>query len=358
MSNQTLGASPAASVDVAQPPNGHKHLSPTERQAVYEMLLGAAIGAVLPRGVIVKAAKQFGCHERTVSRIWVRAQLSLRHGSISADVRTKLRESAIRAVPLMSRQTLRSLSAACGIPMTSIIRHKKKTPRFKAKSNYVKPFLTSANIEARLRYAMPFVRPLSNGRHSFSNMLDFVHVDEKWFYLTKVKRRYYVYDDEEVAARSVKPKHYITKVMFLGPVARPRYGHHCKKFWDGKVGVWPFVQVSPALRGSKNRRKGTLVTVPQALYFDAVLNKVIPAIMAKFPGGVRRGNVFLQQDNASPHRCVTTELLQAKGVRGIVVANQPPNSPDFNVLDLGFFNLFKVFSTKRQLVQSRSLLGL
>ncbi|ETV70465.1 hypothetical protein H257_14125 [Aphanomyces astaci] len=262
MSNQTLGASPAASVDVAQPPNGHKHLSPTERQAVYEMLLGAAIGEVLPRGVIVKAAKQFGCHERTVSRLWVRAQLSLRHGCISADVRTKLR----------------------------------------------------------------------------------------------------VYDDEEVAARSVKSKHYITKVMFLAAVARPRYDHHSKMFWDGKVGVWPFVQVSPALRGSKNRPKGTLVTVPQAVdstvYFDAVLNKDVHAIMAKFPGSVRHGNVFLQQDNASPHHCVTTELLQAKGVRGIVVANQPPNSRDFNVLDLGFLILFKVFSTKRQLVQSRNLLVL
>ncbi|ETV63511.1 hypothetical protein H257_19565 [Aphanomyces astaci] len=210
MSNQTLGASPAASVDVAQPPNGHKHLSPTERQAVYEMLLGASIGEVLPRGVIVKAAKQFGCHERTVSCHWVRAQLSLRHGCLSADA-TKLSDSSFAF-------------AACGIPMTSIIRHKKKTPRFIAKSNYVKPYLTPANIEARLS-------------HCFSNMLDFVHVDEKWFYLTKVKRRYYVYDDEEVAARSVKSKHYITKVVFLAAVARPRYDHHSKTFWDGKVAV-------------------------------------------------------------------------------------------------------------------------
>ncbi|ETV86520.1 hypothetical protein H257_01696 [Aphanomyces astaci] len=109
--------------------------------------------------------------------------------------------------------------------MTSIIRHKKKTPRFKAKSNYVKPFLTPANIEARLRYAMSFVRPLSNRRHSFSNMLDFVHVDEKWFNLTKVKRRYYAYDDEEVAARSVKSKHYITKLMFpLRPSLQDVFG--------------------------------------------------------------------------------------------------------------------------------------
>ncbi|KAF0704028.1 hypothetical protein AaE_015142 [Aphanomyces astaci] len=173
-------------------------------------------------------------------------------------------------------------------------------------------------------------------------MNDFVHVDEKWFYLTKVKRKYYVYDDEEVAARTVKSKSFITKVMFLAAVARPRYDYHAKKMWDGKVGVWPFVQVAPALRSSKNRPKGTPVTVPvtvdSKVYFDAVVNKVVPAILAKFPGGRDRGNVSIQQDNASPHKCVTTELLHAQGVRGIVVVNQPPNSPDFNVLDLGFFN--------------------
>ncbi|ETV76980.1 hypothetical protein H257_09386 [Aphanomyces astaci] len=137
-------------------------------------------------------------------------------------------------------------------------------------------------------------------------------------------------------------KHYITKVMFLAAVASPRYDHHSKTFWDSKACVWPFVQVSPALRGSKNRPKGTLVTVPQAVgstvYFDAVLNKVVPANMAKFPGVLRHGAVFLQQDNANPHRCVMTELLQTKCVREIVVANQPPNSPDFNVFDLGFLN--------------------
>ncbi|ETV63983.1 hypothetical protein H257_19080 [Aphanomyces astaci] len=123
-------------------------------------------------------------------------------------------ESAIRGVPHMSRQTLLSLSAASGIPMTTIFQHKKATPRFKSKSSYVKPFLTQGNIEARLRYALSFIRPLPNGRHCFSDMHEYVNIDEKWFYLTKVKRRYYAYDDEEVAARSVKSKNFITKVLF------------------------------------------------------------------------------------------------------------------------------------------------
>ncbi|ETV85623.1 hypothetical protein H257_02242 [Aphanomyces astaci] len=150
-------------------------------------------------------------------------------------------------------------------------------------------------------------------------MYDYVHVDEKWFYLTKVKRRYYVYDDEEVAARSVKSKKFITKVMFLAAVARPRFDHHSKKQWDGKLGVWPFVHVSPAARASKNRPKGTLHTVPLAVdakvYSDAIMDKVVPSIQLKFPGDWRRRQVLIQQDNASPHRRVTSEFLQQQGIR-------------------------------------------
>ncbi|ETV82540.1 hypothetical protein H257_05144 [Aphanomyces astaci] len=122
-------------------------------------------------------------------------------------------------------------------------------------------------------------------------MDNYVHVDEKWFYLTKVNRRYYVYDDEEVAARTVKSKHFITKVMFLAAVARPRFDPHTRRVFDGKIGVWPFVEVVAAKRTSVNRDKGTLVTVP--LSVNAV------------------------QDNASPHKCVTTRKLDDHGISDV-----------------------------------------
>ncbi|KAF0709336.1 hypothetical protein AaE_012907 [Aphanomyces astaci] len=188
---------------------------------------------------------------------------------------------------------------------------------------------------------MVFVRPLPNGTFSFISMDNYVHVDEKWFYLTKVNRRYYVYDDEEVAA--VKSKHFITKVMFLAAVARPRFDPHTRRVFDGKIGVWPFVDVVAAKRKSVNRDKGTLVTVPLSVnaevYYDTVVTKVIPAIKSKFPSSTTSsGKVIIQQDNASPHKCVTTRKLDDRGISGIEIANQPSNSPDFNVLDLGFFN--------------------
>ncbi|ETV80776.1 hypothetical protein H257_06259 [Aphanomyces astaci] len=207
-----------ASVAVQDLADVCKHLSFAHRRTAYETLLSVAVDGVLPRGALTELAQKFRCHPRTISRLWTQARLSLHDVHHAADVASKTKgnsgrhalrtsdeiEAAIRNVPQMQRQTFRSLSAACGIPMTTIFSHMKKNPRFKARSNYVKPHLTPANVEERLKFAMSFVWPLPGGRHLFNDMHDYVHVDDNWFYLTKVERRYYVYDDEEVTAQAVK----------------------------------------------------------------------------------------------------------------------------------------------------------
>ncbi|KAF0701534.1 Aste57867_8015 [Aphanomyces stellatus] len=105
--------------------------------------------------------------------------------------------------------------------------------------------------------------------------------------------------------------------------------------------MWPFVRLAPAVRNSRNRRAGTMVTklvnVDAAVYRDFVINKVVPAIKASFPSASKR--VVLQHDNATPHGSVTDRDLEAVSSDGwtFVVRAQPPNSPDLNVLDLGFF---------------------
>ncbi len=51
--------------------------------------------------------------------------------------------------------------------------------------------------------------------------------------------------------------------------------------------------------------------------------------------------VYDQQDNARPHIPSHDEEIRENGRkdgRNIVLYNQPANSPDFNFLDLGFFN--------------------
>lgn len=81
--------------------------------------------------------------------------------------------------------------------------------------------------------------------------MDVIHIDEKWFYLTKVKQTYYLLPDEEPPHRQTKSKCFIMKVMFMASVARPRYDANRKQWFDGKIGVWLFVFKEKAKRDSK-----------------------------------------------------------------------------------------------------------
>ena len=65
-----------------------------------------------------------------------------------------------------------------------------------------------------------------------------------------------------------------------------------------------------------------------------------PSNQGKWPAPTRHNPIFIQQDNAKSHRVNDhQDLLEACSSDGfnIEVINQPPNSPDTNVLDLGFF---------------------
>lgn len=104
-----------------------------------------------------------------------------------------------------------------------------------------------------------------------------------------------------------------------------------------------------AKRTSNNRQKGTWETkaenVNYDLYLEYVLNKVIPSIIAKWPRrSIRRGdieNVAIQHDNAPVHFDSEDEDFQRVAVADhrfkFFLREQPANSPDTNVLDLGFF---------------------
>ncbi|CAN0269866.1 unnamed protein product [Pylaiella littoralis] len=173
---------------------------------------------------------------------------------------------------------------------------------------------------------------------------DFVHVDEKWFYLYKEGQKFYLYDDEIPPVRKVQSKRFITKVMFIAAVARPRHNPDANAHFNGKIGMWAFTEKVPAVRNSRNRAAGTLVTkcveVTKETYKAKLVDDVIPAIKEKWPAATRYNPIFLQQDNARPHLVNNDpDLLEACSSDGfdIKLINQPPNSPDINILDLGFF---------------------
>ncbi|XP_074314010.1 uncharacterized protein LOC141649215 [Silene latifolia] len=171
-----------------------------------------------------------------------------------------------------------------------------------------------------------------------------IHIDEKWFYLTTTTDTYYIVPGEEEPYRSCQSKRYITKVMFMCAVARPIYGENGDLLFDGKIGVWPFIEHVPAARKSKHRDAGTIVTkavesITRQVTKDCIIQQIIPAIKAKWPANASK-TIFIQQDNARPHISDLDPDFKAAATSDgfdIHLVFQPPNSPDLNINDLGFF---------------------
>jgi hypothetical protein len=256
-----------------------------------------------------------------------------KYPNISSDVAT---------VPLSKRNTLRHLSAATGISTATLHRQLEKGI-IRRHSSSLKPLLTECNKIARINFCFSMLEPSSvSTSPKFKEMFDIVYVDEKWFYLTRDRATFYLTADEEEPYRSCKSKKFIGKLMFLAAVSRPRFYGRNNCVFDGKIGIWPFVTSEPAKRSSINRQRGTAVTKPvvvdQRQYLDALLTKVLPAIRAKFS---RSAPIYIQQDNARPHIKPDHEQFRACSQEDgydIRLFCQPANSPDLNILDLGFFN--------------------
>ena len=60
-------------------------------------------------------------------------------------------------------------------------------------------------------------------------MQNIVHIDEKWFYMSKKKETYYLHPWEEEPLRTCQNKNFIEKVMFLAAMTRPRFDDEGKE---------------------------------------------------------------------------------------------------------------------------------
>ena len=88
---------------------------------------------------------------------------------------------------------------------------------------------------------------------SFNGAFNVVHTDEKWFYRTMKTQNVYLDNIEEPPKREVKNKGHIQKIMFILAMARPRYDRDGNCTFDGKIGVWPYVEWVQGQKNSKNR---------------------------------------------------------------------------------------------------------
>jgi hypothetical protein len=228
---------------------------------------------------------------------------------------------------------------------------------FKRSTIKLKPTLKDENQVHRFMFAVDKIKAVPNVRvPTFDGQYNKVHIDEKWFFLSKDGKKYILVDGEEAPERTVRHKKYMAKVMFLCAVARPRWDAHKRCMWDGKLGMWPIGDYGKAVRTSIHRPAGTRVWHSENMGFARfrmmIIDDLIPAIQALWPVGEWTDpnfKIIVQQDGAGAHPQSwsdpviqsTLRELEANGnftPGKINFECQPPNSPDTNICDLGLFN--------------------
>ncbi|XP_042012579.1 uncharacterized protein LOC121761058 [Salvia splendens] len=245
---------------------------------------------------------------------------------------------------MLERSTIRKGASKMEVSKTTIGRFIKSN-QLKPHTSAVKPTLTETNKIARMKWCLAHIQPtLAECKLLYHSMHNIVHIDKEWFYMTKTSDRYYLLPDEDEPYRSCKSKRSITKVMFMAAVSRPLIGSDGEITFDGKIGLFPFTEEVPAKRSSKNRPKGTIETKPiqsinKEVMKACLLNQIIPIIKAKWPANASK-KIFIQQDNVKPHlRDADQQFESLASTDGFEfhLISQPPNSPNTNVLDLGYF---------------------
>lgn len=352
--------------DVEAPVQVHppKHDYPEHvRKLVYQALLMRSKNGKLGNHDTTIVSSQFGVKIRSVQRIWKQGknQLAQNIPVVVANLKkgrsgrkaTPLDLEQLRNIPLKQRMTIEDVSSRLGISKSRIQRYLKKG-LLRRHSSSIKPYLTDANKKTRLKWCIDMIEQGLVDDPKFRDLFDFVFIDEKWFYLSQKSERYYLLPDEDEPHRTCKNKNYIPRIMFLCVCARPRF-RNGECVFDGKIGCFPLVTFEQAIRGSQNRLRGEQVIKPitsitRDVIRDFMVNNVLPAIRAKWPREDVNKPIFIQQDNAPSHLKVDDpqfcEVAKQDGF-DIRLICQPPNSPDFNILDLGFFRAIQAIQYKK-----------
>jgi hypothetical protein len=353
-----------------------KEMSEEKRLQVYMMLLQVSLDGVLPHGAFTRVATELTLDANSVSKMWKRARSKIRQGlTLSEAVKSErshrhppsakyipeLCAEEMTRLALGQRTNYRDTASALSIPTTTFHRIVKNNPDlFRVHTSPLFPDLKDQNKFSRIEFVLSKIG--DNG--FYKDLYDEVHIDEKWFYLTKDHKHYILTCSEEDPHRTTQHKGHIPKVMFLCAVARPRYyGNNNQFFFDGKIGIWPIGENRPARNNTVNRLRGTMIwhnmSLDRIMYRNMVINKVLPAIKQKFP--VTRGaSIIFQQDNAPAHIKPDDAMVLQKLHElhlDLNIVNQPPNSPDTNINDLAFFNALQTMHLKNPSYDSTQLIA-
>ncbi|XP_057798572.1 uncharacterized protein LOC131014581 [Salvia miltiorrhiza] len=331
-----------------------KDLTTQERTSILQTLLLECKNGKPPRGKMKAMEEKFHVCRKTISRIWAEAKHQQQQGQCISSQSKKICRprrrrvhidlELIASIELTKRSTIRRLAKGINCSKSTVGRWVDQG-LIKAHTNAIKPDLTAANKLLRMRFcleAMEYDRQQDVLR--FKTMHNTIHIDEKWFYITKSSQRWYLTPAEAEPHRACKNKKFIQKVMFSCAVCRPLFAQDGSVLFDGKIGIFPYTEMVAAKRSSKNRVAGTLEqksieSITKDVVREGFIKQLVPAIKAKWPSFYSK-DIFIQQDNARPHiRNDDLEFREVASSDGfnINIIHQPPNSPDTNINDLGWF---------------------
>ena len=154
-------------------------------------------------------------------------------------------------------------------------------------SSSLKPALDETNKLWRYSYAVGQMEIVTGPFNYWSGHYDRVHIDEKWFWISRDNENYFMVFGEEPPVRKVWGDKYMTKVMFLCAQARPWINCTTGTWWNGKIGMWHVGHYGAASWSSVNRPAGTQVWINETMdknkYREMLVDSVIPAFAAKWP---------------------------------------------------------------------------
>ena len=169
------------------------------------------------RGAFTMVAECFVMARLTVHCLWNRVVRTHAHGHIiSLEFQSHKKISrrpiylwdfvceGIKNIPLCKRQTQRKLAASLGVSKMTVQRWIVDST-ICVHCNSLMPVLTEENKVARLIMALEARDPQDPTK--FLDMMDCIHVDEKWFFLSWQRERYLLLPEEKNPKQCVKTNH-------------------------------------------------------------------------------------------------------------------------------------------------------
>ncbi|XP_021858883.2 uncharacterized protein [Spinacia oleracea] len=333
-------------------PNHHKPKTPRINNELRLEILLFLLNRQIPGldtllyGTVRDAMVHFGYTRKTIGKLWNRAKRQKQamdsyilerkyHNCGRKNIQVTY--DSIASIGMGDRTCLRDLAKMLNLGATTVWRLVKRK-MIKPHSSPLYPDISEECKMARMRWVLRLIMDYTIPQEpTYYNMYDFIHIDEKWFYLTQKKKRVYFANNEPYPHKSAKSRTKVPKFMFMAAVARPRWAQDRQCKFDSKIGIFPFTDSVAAKRSPKNRVKGTIETEPVKSFNQIetkgmLINTLIPPIKEKWPPHEGENVIFIIQDN-------------------------PTNSPDCNILDLGFFRSIQSLMHKKMPKTMEDLTG-